>query len=167
MEKWRLSTTSLVTRFFLRSCLTSTMEVHYLLFIQSSALLLCCGSNNINEHRYFLTSTEIQVGYNALPHLSTHSDNTIYNAKRFIGRRYLLIVSLPYFYDVYCCLVCFAANSPFPLLLCCSADVLMFIFSLQEEDVRAYAAEHPYHVVDSRLSNYSKVAHMSYIYRAS
>eukprot|EP01032_Pedospumella_encystans_P010740 gene10740-12528_t len=64
----------------------------------------------------YLDNGEIQVGYNALPHLSTHSDNTIYNAKRFIGR------------------------------------------SLQEEDVRAYAAEHPYHVVDSRVSNFGKVA---------
>ena len=42
----------------------------------------------------------------------------------------------------------------------------MFIFSLQEEDVRAYAAEHPYHVVDSRVSNYSKVPYISYKYRA-
>ena len=29
--------------------------------------------------------------------------------------------------------------------------------SLKEEDVQAYAAEHPYHVIESSLSNYSKV----------
>lgn len=34
-------------------------------------------------------------------------------------------------------------------------------YSLKEEDVVAYAAEHPYHVIDSSLSNYSKVGMLS------
>mmetsp|Transcript_1538 Transcript_1538/g.3304 ORF Transcript_1538/g.3304 Transcript_1538/m.3304 type:complete len:438 (+) Transcript_1538:86-1399(+) len=63
----------------------------------------------------YLDNGEIKVGYDALPHLSTHPDNTIYNAKRFIGR------------------------------------------SLSEADVQEYAAEHPYHVVESHTSNYSEV----------
>lgn len=58
---------------------------------------------------------EILVAYEALPELNKHPQNSIYNAKRFIGR------------------------------------------SLEEEQVRSYADEHPFKVVPSSLSNYSKV----------
>jgi molecular chaperone DnaK (HSP70) len=36
--------------------------------------------------------TEIKAGYDALPYLSTQPENTIYNAKRFIGRRYACLL---------------------------------------------------------------------------
>ncbi len=58
---------------------------------------------------------EIVVGYDALGDLSSRPQNTIYNAKRFIGR------------------------------------------SLDEDQVRTYADEHPFKVVPSSLSNFSKV----------
>lgn len=58
---------------------------------------------------------EIVVGYDALGDLSSRPQNTIYNAKRFIGR------------------------------------------SLDEDQVRTYADEHPFKVVASSLSNFSKV----------
>lgn len=59
---------------------------------------------------------EIVVGYEALSDLSTRPQNTIYNAKRFIGR------------------------------------------SLEEDQVKTYADEHPFKVVPSTVSNYSKVS---------
>jgi molecular chaperone DnaK (HSP70) len=43
--------------------------------------------------------TEIKVGYDAMPYLSSNPDNTIYNAKRFIGRRW---VHLVFFYTALC-----------------------------------------------------------------
>lgn len=58
---------------------------------------------------------EILVAYDAISQLSKLPKNTIYNAKRFIGR------------------------------------------SLEEEQVQIYASEHPFNVVPSSLSNYSKV----------
>eukprot|EP01039_Chlorochromonas_danica_P009972 gene9971-11022_t len=58
---------------------------------------------------------EILVAYEALAKQAFSPQNTIYNAKRFIGK------------------------------------------SLEEEDTQAYAAEHPFTVVPSRLSNFSKV----------
>ena len=57
----------------------------------------------------------ILAAYDAIPQLSLNPTNTIYNAKRFIGR------------------------------------------SLEEENVKAYAAEHAFNVVASNLSNFSKV----------
>lgn len=45
-------------------------------------LILSCVNLAVLAH------TEIRAGYDALPELSAHPDNTIYNAKRFIGRRY-------------------------------------------------------------------------------
>eukprot|EP01035_Chromulina_nebulosa_P043405 gene43405-58788_t len=59
---------------------------------------------------------EILTAYDALPYLSRKPLNTIYNAKRFIGR------------------------------------------SLEDENVRQYASEHPFKVIDSSVSNFSKVA---------
>lgn len=59
--------------------------------------------------------TEILVAYEALAAQSKLPHNTIYNAKRFIGK------------------------------------------SLDDPETQAYAAEHPFHVVPTTLSNYSKV----------
>eukprot|EP01031_Cornospumella_fuschlensis_P025351 gene25351-30612_t len=63
----------------------------------------------------YLDNGEILVGYEALAKQSAYPQNTIYNAKRFIGK------------------------------------------SLEEEETQAYAAEHPFTVVSSTRSNYSKV----------
>jgi molecular chaperone DnaK (HSP70) len=80
--------------------------------------------------------SEILVGYEAIPQLSKHPKNTIYNAKRFIGRRYFFfIVSLFRYSSIFFC----------------------DIYSLEEEQVRIYAEEHPFQVVPSSLSNFSKV----------
>ena len=81
-------------------------------------------------NNYFIHDTsEIIAGYDALNQLSKQPLNTIYNAKRFIGRRYLLIRL---------CFIC-------------------LILSLSDPAVVQYAKEHSFKVVESTLSNYSKL----------
>eukprot|EP01038_Epipyxis_sp_PR26KG_P014585 gene14585-19587_t len=63
----------------------------------------------------FMDNGEILAAYEALPQLSKYPLNTIYNAKRFIGR------------------------------------------SLEDESVKQYANDHSFKVVESNLSNFSKV----------
>jgi len=64
----------------------------------------------------YLDNGEIVVGYEALRQLSSNPHNTIFNAKRFIGR------------------------------------------SLQDDDVKLYAAEHAFNVVENdSISNHSRV----------
>lgn len=46
---------------------------------------------SVVSYRY---NGEILVAYDALPDLNRHPKNCIYNAKRFIGRRYISIVFL-------------------------------------------------------------------------
>jgi len=104
----------------------------------------------------------IIVGYDAIPNLSMHPDRTIFNAKRFIGKRftawfssvllfppdlinsitrfstYLLFIFLPYFHSS---------------LLTNSKN------SLNDSDVQEYAESHPFMVINTEnIENFSSTS---------
>lgn len=80
---------------------------------------------------------EVLVGFDALSRLKTHPETTIFNSKRFIGRKY----------------ICFDWSTPLHL-------TISWTFRWEEDSTQAYGKAHPYKVIkcNSSVSNYSTVA---------
>ena len=76
------------------------------------------------------------TGYGALPFLSSHPTKTIFNAKRFIGKRF----------------------DTDELTLGVGIKLNILDCSIDDEDVSAYAAAHPFKVVENSGSEFGKVA---------